>query len=49
MKQTISYLAPEIWFLVPEAMKSSKSLDACKSKIRRRELDYPYRLCKTYL
>ena len=30
----ISYLAPKIWPLVPEAIKGSKSLDAFKSKIR---------------
>ena len=29
-------------------MKSSKSLDAVKSKIRQWEPDYPCRLCKTY-
>ena len=32
--ETISYLAPEIWSLVLNAIKSSKSLDVSKSKIR---------------
>ena len=32
--ETISYLAPKRWSLVPEAIKSSKSLDAFKSRIR---------------
>ena len=36
---TISYLAPKIWSLVPNAIKSSKSLDVFKSKIRQWEPD----------
>ena len=32
--ETISYLAPKIWSLVPESIKSSKSLDAFNPKIR---------------
>ena len=32
--ETISYLAPKIWFLVPEIIKSSKT-DIFKSKIRK--------------
>ena len=32
--ETISYLARKRWSLVPEAIKSSKSLDAFKSRIR---------------
>ena len=32
--ETISYLAPKIWSLVPNAIKISKSLDVFKSKIR---------------
>ena len=35
----MSYLAPKIWSLVPTAIKSSKSLDAFKSKIRQWEPD----------
>ena len=46
--ETISYLGPRIWFLVPEARKSSKSLDAFKSKISQWESDCPFRLWKTY-
>ena len=30
----MSFLAPKTWSLVPNAMKSSKSLNAFKSKIR---------------
>ena len=46
---TISYLAPKIRSLVPNAIKSSKSLDVFKSKIRQWEPDCPCRLCKNYL
>ena len=37
--ETIFYLAPEIWSLVPNAIKSTKSLDVFKSKIRQWEPD----------
>ena len=47
--ETISYLAPKIWSLVPNAIKSSKSLDVFKSKIKQWEPDCPCRLCKNYL
>ena len=47
--ETISYLAPKIWSLVPNAMKSSKPLDIFKSKIRQWEADCHCRLCKNYL
>ena len=47
--ETISYVAPKIWSLVPNAIKSSKPLDVFKSKIRQWEPDYPCRLCKNYL
>ena len=47
--ETISYFAPKIWFLVPNAIKNSKSLDVFKFKIRQWEPDCPCRLCKNYL
>ena len=47
--ETISYLAPKILSLVPNAIKSSKSLDVFKFKIRQWEPDSPCRLCKNYL
>ena len=46
---TISYLAPKIWSLVPNAVKSSKSLDVFKSKIRQWKPDCPCHLYKNYL
>ena len=42
--ETIFYLAPKIWSLILEAIKSSKSLEAFKSKIRLWEPDCPCRL-----
>ena len=47
--ETISYLAPKIWSLVPNAIKNSKSLDVFKFKIRQWEPDCPCWLCKNYL
>ena len=47
--ETISYLAHKIWYLVPNVIEGSSSLDAFKSKIRQWAPDYPCRLCKTYL
>ena len=47
--ETLSYLAPKIWSLVPNAIKSSKSLDVFKSNIRQWKPDCPCRLCKNYL
>ena len=46
---TISYLAPKIWSLVPNAVKSSKTLDVFKSKIRQWEPDCSCHLYKNYL
>ena len=46
--ETISYLAPKVWSLVPNAMKSSRSLDVFKSKIRQWESNCPCRLYKNY-
>ena len=47
--ETIFYLPPKIWSLVPNVIKSSKSLDVFKSKIRQWEPNCPCRLCKNYL
>ena len=47
--ETVSYLAPEIWSLVANAVKSSKSIDVFNSKIRQGEPDCPCCLCKNYL
>ena len=47
--ETTSYLAPKIWSLVPNAIKSSKPLDIFKCKIRQWEPNCPCGLCKNYL
>ena len=47
--ETISYLGSKIWFLFPEIIKSSKTLDISKNKIRKWKPDCPCRLCKTML
>ena len=47
--ETISFLAPKVWALVPAKLKECSCLEAFKSKIRKWKLDSPCRLCKTYL
>ena len=47
--ETIYCLTPKIWSLVPEIIKSSKTLDIFKNKIRKWKPDCPCRLCNTNL
>ena len=47
--ETISFLAPKVWVLVPEKLKECSCLEAFKYKIRNWKPDCPYRFCKTYL
>ena len=47
--EIISYLAPKIWSLVSNAIRSRKSLNVFKFMIRQWEPDCPCRLCKDYL
>ena len=47
--ETISYIAPKIWSLVPETIKNCDSLKSFKQKIRKWKPDCPCRLCKIYL
>ena len=48
--QTISYMAPKIWDLVPKEMKQVTTLNEFKTKIKIWKLENcPYRLCRTYL
>ena len=46
--ETETYVAPNIWSLVPEII-SSKTLNVFKNKIRKWKPSCPCRLCKTYL
>ena len=47
--ETISYLAPKIWSIVPQTIKESTSIYSFKTKIRKWKPDCPCRLCKRYL
>ena len=47
--QPISYLAPKILSIIPEAIKKSKFLESFKLMIRKRKLECPFRLYKTHL
>ena len=48
--QTISYMAPKMWALVPKEMKQVTTLNEFKAKIKIWKLEnYPCRLCRTYL
>ena len=47
--ETISYLAPKIWSIVPQTIKESTSIHSFKTKIRKWKPDCPCRLCKRYL
>ena len=48
--ESLSYLAPKIWDIVPDDIKDSNSLPTFKSKIKQWiPSSCPCRLCKTYL
>ena len=48
--ESVSYLGPKIWDLVPNEIKESKSLNAFKFKIKRWIPEgCPCRICKIYL
>ena len=47
--ETISYIDPKIWSLVPETIKSYDSLKSFKQKIKKWKPDCLCRLCKVYL
>ena len=48
--ESLSFLGPKIWELVPLEIKSSQSLEGFKKKIKSCiPENYPYRLCKTSL
>ena len=49
-KETISYLAPKIWELIPEEIRNSCSLTTFKGHIKTRiPINCPCRLCKEYI
>ena len=48
--ESLSFLGPKIWYLVPVKLKQSESLDSFKLKIKNRVLfECPCRLSKTYV
>ena len=48
--ESVSYLGPKIWDLVPNEIKESESLNGSKFKIKRWVLEgCPCRICKIYL
>ena len=48
--ESVSYLGPKIWDLVPNEIKESESLNGSKFKIKRSVLEgCPCRICKIYL
>ena len=48
--ETVSFLAPKIWYILPKDIKDSESLDIFKSKIKKWiPSECPCRLCKTYV
>ena len=48
--ETISYLAPKIWQLIPDTIKNSDSLDVFKRNIKLWiPTACPCKLCKTYI
>ena len=47
--ETISYLAPKVWSIVPQPIKESTSIPSFKTKIRKWKPHCPCRLCKRYL
>ena len=47
--ETISFLSPKIWSLIPQNIKDSGSLPCFKKNIRKWKPNCPCRLCKTFL
>ena len=48
--ESITYLGPKIWDIVPEEFKQKRSLNSFKESIRKWvPVNCPCRLCKTYV
>ena len=47
--ESVSFMAPKIWSIVPQELKNSQSLYSFKKCIRKWKPNCPFRLCKTYL
>ena len=47
--ESVSFMAPKIWSIVPQELKNSQSLYSFKKGIGKGKRNCPCRLCKTYL
>ena len=47
--ESVSFMAPKIWSIVPQELKNSQSLYSFKKGIGKGKPNCPCRLCKTYL
>ena len=47
--ETIYFLAPKVWALIPGKIKECSCLEAFRSNIKKLKPDCPCRLCKAYL
>ena len=47
--ESVSFMAPNIWSIVPQELKNSQSLYSFKKGIREWKPNCPCQLCKTYL
>ena len=47
--ETVSFLAPKIWDILPKDIKDSESLDIFKRKIKKMNFMGISKLCKTYI
>ena len=48
--ETISYIGPKLWKMIPSDIRDSKTLQEFKHKIKKWKPDKcPCRLCKTYI
>ena len=49
-KESISYLGPQIWDMIPVEMKNLKTISAFKREVKNWKLENcPCRLCKPYI
>ena len=47
--ESVSFMAPKIWSIVPQELKNSQSLYSFKKGIRKWKPNCPCRLCNTFL
>ena len=47
--ESITYLGPKLWNLLPDTIKLSKTLEVFKKRVKSWKPDCPCRLCKTYI